>query len=377
MTEAHVNKKRNRKKICFFSGDITRSGGTERVACLIANGLAERQEFQIFVLSLVEKNKTMFFSLKKQISHQALGRRWLRPGPGYLALVPRLRNYLKENEIDVIVDIDIVLDVLSIPAAYGRKTKVVSWEHFSFGFETAVRFSYRNIILRYVTTKADAIVTLTDKDRQAFIDRMRALPPVFAIYNPVEPVAAEKKQEKTRKKQWIITTGRLVYEKGLDYLLRTAEIVLKKYPDWQWIVLGDGDKREWLQDQIQKRHLERQLLLKGTVREVDVYLSQAQIFVLTSRREGLPMCLLEAKAHGLALVSFDIETGPDELITNNSNGFLIPAYDCERMAEKIGQLLEHPHVRYAFMEHAQDGMEKFQPEAVLYRWNEVLLTVCG
>ena len=49
------------KKICFFSGDITRSGGTERVAAMIANGLQQTGRYEIVFLSLVEKNKDTFF----------------------------------------------------------------------------------------------------------------------------------------------------------------------------------------------------------------------------------------------------------------------------------------------------------------------------
>ena len=56
------------KKICFFSGDITRSGGTERVAAMIANGLQQTGRYEIVFLSLVEKNKDTFFSLDSAVS---------------------------------------------------------------------------------------------------------------------------------------------------------------------------------------------------------------------------------------------------------------------------------------------------------------------
>lgn len=362
-------------KVCFFSGDITRSGGTERAACMIANGLAAQKDYEVCVLSLVEQaaRKRPFFYLDSKISHEALGQQWIQPGPKYLALIPKLRRFMKQREIDWMIDIDIVLDALAVPAAYKSRTKVISWEHFSFGYETSKRFFYRNFILRYVTTKSNRIITLTEKDRQAYLHGIRRLPPIRSIYNPVEKAPSKNVQN---KKQWIITVGRLVYEKGIDYLLHTAEIVLKKYPDWQWLLLGDGDRKEWLNTQIQKRHLEKHLLVKGKVADVDAYLAQAQIFVLTSRREGLPMCLLEAKAHGLACVSFDIETGPDEIISDGVNGFLIPAYDDVKMAEKIGQLLEHANLRHTFMENAAFGIEKFRLETVLQQWNEVLLTRC-
>ena len=67
-------------KVCFFSGDITRSGGTERAACMIANGLAAQKDYEVCVLSLVEQaaRKRPFFYLDSKISHEALGQQWMR-----------------------------------------------------------------------------------------------------------------------------------------------------------------------------------------------------------------------------------------------------------------------------------------------------------
>ena len=120
-----------KKKICFFSGDITRSGGTERVAVQLANALQEDNTYDICVMSLTEQQEKPFYSLNPNIQRYKLGEKWINPGPGYIPLIGRLRKFLKEKQIDIIIDIDIVLDVLTIPAARCMKTKVVSWEHFN------------------------------------------------------------------------------------------------------------------------------------------------------------------------------------------------------------------------------------------------------
>ena len=123
-----------RKKICFFSGDITRSGGTERVAIQLANALRKDHTYEICFLSLTEQREPPFYPLHPEISRDHLGERWIKPGPGYLPLIGKLRKFLKEQQIDVIIDIDIVLDALAIPATRGTRTKVVSWEHFTVDF---------------------------------------------------------------------------------------------------------------------------------------------------------------------------------------------------------------------------------------------------
>ena len=149
-----------RKKICFFSGDITRSGGTERVAVQLANALVEEGIYDICFISLVEQQETPFYPLHPGIPRYWLGEKWITPGPGYLPLIGKLRKFLKEKKIDIIIDIDIVLDVLSIPASRGLQTKVVSWEHFNCEFEQQIL--YRRWISRLTVHFADYIVTLTE-----------------------------------------------------------------------------------------------------------------------------------------------------------------------------------------------------------------------
>ena len=61
---------------------------------------------------------------------------------------------------------------------------------------------------------------------------------------------------------------------------------------------------------------------------------------MTSRYEGFPMVLIEAAAKGLPMVSFDISTGPNEIIVDNENGFLVSKYDVESMLAKLEILMD-------------------------------------
>ncbi len=360
------------KTICFFSGDITRGGGTERVAAAIANGLAARGRFRILFLSLVEQRKTPFFELDGRIDRFALGDRWIQPGPGYLAVLPKLKRFLRERHIDVLVDIDIVLDALSLPVARSAGTRVISWGHFSYYFEQ--ESLYRRCILRYSSRRADYCVTISEENTRcyrAYLHRERNL---CTIYNPVERVEGAGTFP---REHWILWVGRLVDIKGVDYLAATAKKFLAGHEDWKWLVVGEGEKRGYLEEFIRENGLENRLILVGSVSDVSQYYSRAGIFVLTSRSEGLPMCLLEAKSYGLPCVSFDIRTGPNEIIRDGVNGYLVPPYDCENMAERIGKLAEDENLRLQFGEQAVLDREKFDPESVLENWNEVIESVCS
>lgn len=360
------------KTICFFSGDITRCGGTEKVSIMIANMLKRQGRYRIIFLSLTESSREPFFALEDGIERYRLGEKWINPGPGYIKVIPKLRKFLKAHDVDVIIDIDIVLDCLSIPAVKGLKTGIISWEHFNYQFEQSSL--YRRLILKYSVRRSDYVVTLTEKDREQYISNLKRRERIKAIYNPIE---AADGSEKVEKEKWIITVGRLVQVKGVDYLIEVAEGVLKKHPDWKWIMLGEGELRTFLEEEISKRQLENRLILKGNVQNVGDYLKRAQIYVMTSRFEGLGMCLLEAKAHGLPCVAFDVPTGPAELITDGTNGWLIPPFSCEKMEEKIEGLIENGTLRENFSQNAKLGTEKLQAEHILAQWNEVIELVCS
>ena len=359
------------KKICFFSGDITRSGGTERVAIMIANELMKQEKYEICFLSLCEQKEQMFFELDNRIIRYKLGDRWIQPGPGYLPLIPKIRRFFNEQEIDIVIDIDIVLDVLSIPAAWRLKTKILSWEHSNCYYELSVL--YRKLILKYSVRHSDFVVTLTEGDKKNYEQLLKRTRNIEAIYNPIGEIEDTLSKNKENR---IITVGRLVSGKGMDYLTEVAAKVLLEHTDWKWYVLGEGEERAFLENFIAKNKLENRMILTGLVTNVGEYLNKSKIFVLTSKSEGLPMCLLEEKAYDLPCISFNIPTGPDEIIEDGVNGFLIEPFDCEGMASKINTLIEEEERLNTFTNNAKRNIDKFRMESIIEKWNRVLDNLC-
>ncbi len=358
------------RNICFFSGDITRGGGTEKTSIMLANALVRQGKYRILFLSLVEHAQKPFFELHSDIKHYVLGKRWITPGPGYLRVIPRLRNFVIEHKIDVLIDIDIVLDVLSIPVAGKLGIKVISWEHFSYGYE--MKSWYRRYILKYSVRHTDYIVTLTEEDRNMYMKKTGRTQNICAIYNPIQEVAD---CPNLQKEKWLVTVGHLIKRKGTDYLAKVALQVLNQCPDWKWMVVGSGEDYAYLKAFIKEHNLAGRLILTGRTKDVNSYLEKSQIYVMTSRSEGLPMVLLEAKACNLPTVSFDIRTGPREIIEDGVNGYLIPPFDCEKMAERLKQLICDEELRTEFAKHARNQMDKFRLENIVGRWNQIFKAV--
>ena len=93
---------------------------------------------------------------------------------------------------------------------------------------------------------------------------------------------------------------------------------------------------------------------------------------MTSYYEGLPMVLLEAKANSLPLVSFDIDTGPSEIIRNNIDGYLIENNNIEQMIEKIDFMIKNKDIRINFSKKSRENLEKFEKEKIMNQWGKLI-----
>ena len=148
-----------------------------------------------------------------------------------------------------------------------------------------------------------------------------------------------------------------------------------KHPDWKWLVLGDGEERAILEQAVTENKLEDQLILKGTVNQVEWYLNRAKLFVLTSRYEGFGMCLVEALQMQVPCVSFDIKIGPSEIIADGQNGILIPPFEWEQMILEIDNLLDHSDRLEELAANTMIGFERYQVEKITEKWKGVLNTI--
>ena len=84
------------------------------------------------------------------------------------------------------------------------------------------------------------------------------------------------------------------------------------------------------------------------------------------------MVLLEAKSYGLPLVSFDIMTGPGEIIRDGVNGYLVPPGDTAALAEKICRLIENEELRRDFSENSQVDIERFDSVEIIEQWEKLI-----
>lgn len=142
----------------------------------------------------------------------------------------------------------------------------------------------------------------------------------------------------------LISVGRLIYQKAHSVLINAMPTVLAQCPDAILFVAGEGPLRKDLEDQITRLDLTGKVHLLGNRNDVRVLLSLADIFVLPSRWEGLPMALLEAMGAGLTVVATKVE-GVEEVVQQNIHGLLVPPEDPGALANALLLLIINLQLR--------------------------------
>lgn len=140
------------------------------------------------------------------------------------------------------------------------------------------------------------------------------------------------------------TIGALVAQKDHHTLIEAAARVVRDVPDVRFVVLGEGELRGALEEQIRHRHLERHVFLAGFRADVLQLMKDFDVFALSSIQEGLCTSLVDAMAARKAAVATAVG-GVPEVVEDGVTGLLVPARDHEALAERIVRLLTDPKLR--------------------------------
>ncbi|XCP84208.1 glycosyltransferase family 4 protein [Roseburia hominis] len=359
------------KKIALIVWDMSVLGGINQVASTLANEFCKK--YEVYIVSLVKGRGKACPILKPEIKgvtyiikRECRGREVVTKGKKVLNI------FLKENKIDIVflMGFQVALPVLLM--TYRRKCKYIFCDHealMSRWHEKKITF------VRWgAAMMSDKVVTLTYSNALDY-QKYFCLPKtkVSYIYNSIDDKVLEKASKcYDKSSKVILSVGRFSPEKGYDLLIRIAKVVLGKYPDWKWYIYGDGETFSEIQKDILKNNLQEQVFLKGEVADVSEIYGQGALFVLTSRREGLPLVLIEAKANSLPCVSFDVVSGPREIIRDGVDGVLIQEMDLKEMEKAIEMLICNEALRVEMALRSKENLEQFSKRKIMEQWDELI-----
>lgn len=355
-------------KILILGGDFNKAAGTERVGSMLANGLSANG-YDV-VLASITHGDNPFFSLDKDVKVVSLfntsGRTLYRTP----YIIYKIRKLLKEEHIDVLIVVETMSVLFTLPANLGLPVKHICWEHFSFNNNSGKKG--RDLARQLAARYCDSVVTLTERDKQSWLKGTRHKSQIRAIANP-SPFSVQKytKEENTKI---VLAIGRLTYIKGFDLLLDAWVKVNKIMPDWKLKIVGEGEDRAQLTGFIEKNKLSSSVELTGNTDNVSEYYKQAEIFCLSSRFEGFGMVLIEALAFGLPIVSFDCEAGPAEIL-ENTGSVLVTNGDTDFFASSLIELMNDDTKRKNISLKSKKKSENYQVENIINQWTDLIESI--
>ncbi|MEY4475707.1 MAG: hypothetical protein RL248_1474 [Pseudomonadota bacterium] len=354
------------KKIAFFGGDISHTGGTERASLALANYLV-KDGYQVVIISLTGNTPPKFYA-DERIKLVSLFDEKKCFSLAYFSVFFRLRRILIEESINVLIDVDTMLALFSTTALLGTKIKHISWEHFNY--KNNLNIMSRKLARKVAAKYADTVVTLTEKDRGYWLEENKYPEKIISIPNPLPFKPLHKLVIK--KTKTVLALGRLNHIKGFDLLINIWARIEERCPDWKLIIAGDGEDRYLLLDKINELKLNKIELLPSTSNVSDLY-NQSDIYVMTSRFEGFPMVLLEAKAFGLPIIAYDCDTGPSELIIDNEDGYLVPFDNSNMFVERLFLLIKNQNLREKMSMKSLENAEKYRIESTIgSKWKKLI-----
>ena len=265
--------------------------------------------------------------------------------PGFdTSLIFAIRQYIKQNKIDVLHCHQYTPWVYGVLAALGTKTKVIFTEHGRFYPDSSTW--KRKLINPWLCRITDSITSISEATKQALVN-FENIPVkrIEVIYNGIKPPIVEPNKISILKESLGIssetivigTIARLDPIKNHRMMLNAFAQVLTSHPNTKLIIVGDGDERDNLQQQITTLGIQDNVIMTGYDPQPQHYLALMQIFLLTSFSEGTSMTLLEAMALGKPCIVTDVGGNP-EVIINDGNGLVVKTNDADAFSQAINQL---------------------------------------
>lgn len=352
-------------KIGFLVKDITIFGGVERVVTTIANELAKDDSIEIKIISLFRpQNDSILFRVSDDIEVIYLNYE-SKSNKSLSVCLHTFKHFYKELKkipLDVIVSVNtyhnIYLSLLKKILGY----KVIAWHHEDYYNDTPKWNRLKQVFYPLL----DKVIVLTERDLYEY---QKFCKNAKVIQNP-SPFKRDNLYNSGSTH--ILSLGRLSVEKSFEYMIIAFSKMNEQYKNWTLEIVGDGPEKENLMKLIVELNLTNQVTITPFTKDVISKYKTASFTMLTSQKEGLPMMLIESKTLGVPTISFDVRTGPREIIRDGIDGILVNPNDIDGLVKAMLTLMENKEKREVYSLNAVEDAQKYELNYVLSIWKETL-----
>ena len=366
-------------KVCFATGTIDRmkydgTGGVPKLIVNLANDLAVNKKAT--VLSSFQGDKDPQFEVSDDVTVQHLQKIFqhrsdlstLKKILFWLFIFTRLCIYKisKKNRFDYVITCSPAISLMNIFISKFTKEKVIVWENVALNrygkFLLVIRcWFYRNATLYVTSTKSDCDFLRLKGVNFCFIPNINYSDPMIYF---------DRSDRKSHNR--FLAVGRLVDQKNFMSLVKIFGELINTDVDWKLTLVGSGPDEKKIKAFVDENNLSDKVSFVPHVENLAPYYEHSDYFLMTSKYEGSPLVLIEAQSFGLPVVSFDCETGPQEIIDNLTNGYLVENGNINEFASILSKLLRSKNSYDDLSKAAFASSRKFNKSVILNDWLRVL-----
>lgn len=332
------------KKILIVIPTLEQGGGQKFVMDL-ANGI-NKSKFKVRVLVYYKRSDSIFDRFAEQNGIDVV---YLNKKPGIsLSFIKDVKREVERFAPDVIHSH--LNSMLYLLTSYKRKQIKLHTVHTMAEKEAKGLRKLANIIAckLFGVTMVGICNTVADSISRAYKIKRNKVP---VVYNGVDCARYDipKIESDTIR---LISVGTIYSVKNFSFLVDAFAKICKEIHNAHLTLVGDGALRQELEAQIKSLDLEDKVTITGVVSDVENYLANADIYVASSKFEGLPLSMLEAMSAGLPIISTNVGGVPD-IIKDGINGLLVASGDFDGYVEALRSIITNRDMREKYSANAK------------------------
>lgn len=368
-------------KIVYCIPSLHIPGGRERVITNKVNWLASRG-YDLTIITTDQGIKPSFYPIDSRvkikdlhINYQDQSKRpiWLKIPYFFLNRYlhySRLRSTLNQIQADIIIST--FANEMAYLHKYATRSKKILELHTStlyinhlLGNKLLDRWRKKDILTQI--RKFDSFVVLTQTDRAnceggGFHTNTIAIPNALTY---------KSEFRSSLNNQLALCVGRLNHIKGIERLIDIWAVFHRTHPDWILEIVGDGELKEKLQQQIINKGLQKCIQLSAATVHIQQKYQDSSILLLTSYMESFGMVLIEAQACGVPVIAYDVPCGPAEIIHDGEDGFLIKDGDIDDFVKKLSLVATNENLRHKMGNAAYLNAQRYSEDAIMAQWEDL------
>ena len=386
------------KKILFYMDSLI-MGGAEKIALDYVKMLFEEKKFQIkiiinenngqqgnILLDKIPKGIEYHFLVNEDIMSKLNLYRKLKQKNIFYKIhynyylkkrreeKKKIKEILKNEEYDFFIDFYNILPEELIDE------RVISWQHMTlkeYSKKSLKIFENRLKKLKYQIVLNEDMKNEVIGLFPRYENKVKVIYNFFDI-NEILKLSDNDSDLNTKEKEliqdnYLFTCCRIDRQKDIDTLIESYKILKEKYNIKEKLyIAGDGDQRERLENLVKEYKLEKYILFLGLQRNPYIWMKNAELFIHSSFREGLPTVVIEGLIVNGMVISSDCPTGPREILENGKSGILFPVGNKEKLVEEILKVLNNKEILKKYKMESKRRIKDFSKEKIKEEVLEIL-----